>query len=332
MALLAAGEVEAAERAYAWVPTVQRADGSVPLKIVGGRGRGRQRRDQHVVLPRGRGVAPLAGPPRPRRSYVGTGRSSGRGLDFAVSMQLPWGGIAWSQEWRDGRPAGVNREALLAGSSSIHHALRAGVALAELVDDPQPEWELAGGRLAHAVREHRGPVPRQVRVLDGLVLPGARRRGPRRGGPRRCSTRGGTPSWSPGSASAASAATPGSPARRPASWCSPSTRSATASARCGCSPTCSTCGTRTAPTGPATSSPRTSTGRTSSTTYTAAAMILAVDALSLTTPGATIMRGHDPAAVRGDRPGVRLRVSRPALRPLLTSAPAPASSRAPRPR
>jgi hypothetical protein len=77
-----------------------------------------------------------------------------RGLDFAVSLQLPWGGIAWSQEWHDGAPARVNRDALLAASSSIHHALLTGLALADLLDDPQPEWELAGGRLAHAVRHH----------------------------------------------------------------------------------------------------------------------------------------------------------------------------------
>jgi hypothetical protein len=78
-----------------------------------------------------------------------------RGLDFVVGMQLPFGGIAWSQEWDDHGPARVNREALLAGSSSIYQSLRAGVALAELVDAPQPEWELAGGRLGHALREHR---------------------------------------------------------------------------------------------------------------------------------------------------------------------------------
>jgi hypothetical protein len=78
-----------------------------------------------------------------------------RALDFVVSLQLPFGGIAWSQEWRDGRPGRVNGEALLAGSSSIHHSLRAGLALAALVDEPQVEWELAGGRLAHALRAHR---------------------------------------------------------------------------------------------------------------------------------------------------------------------------------
>jgi hypothetical protein len=78
-----------------------------------------------------------------------------RALDFVVGLQLPFGGIAWSQERVDGSPAAVNEEALLAGSSSIYQSLRAGVALAELMDEPQAEWELAGGRLGHAVRRHR---------------------------------------------------------------------------------------------------------------------------------------------------------------------------------
>ena len=70
-----------------------------------------------------------------------------RGLDFAVSLQLPWGGIAWSQEWHDGAPAPVNEEALLAASSSIHHALRAGLAIAELRRRPAAGVG-AGGRPA----------------------------------------------------------------------------------------------------------------------------------------------------------------------------------------
>ena len=78
-----------------------------------------------------------------------------RGLDWVVSMQLPFGGIAWAQEWADGRPAKAHADALLAASSSVYQSLRAGVSLAELMDDPQPEWELAGGRLGHALREHR---------------------------------------------------------------------------------------------------------------------------------------------------------------------------------
>ena len=67
-------------------------------------------------------------------------------LDWVVSQQLPWGGINYTP---------TEDFALLTGSSSIYQSLRAGVALADLLDDPQPEWELAGGRLGHAVREHR---------------------------------------------------------------------------------------------------------------------------------------------------------------------------------
>jgi hypothetical protein len=73
------------------------------------------------------------------------------GLDFAAWMQLPFGGIAWSQQ-ADGT---VREEALLAGSSSIYHSFRAGLVLADLVGDPQPAWELAAGRLRHALEEHR---------------------------------------------------------------------------------------------------------------------------------------------------------------------------------
>jgi hypothetical protein len=79
-----------------------------------------------------------------------------RALDYVAALQLPFGGIAWSQEHApDGSPAKVNDDGLIAGSSSIYHSLKAGVALSELMDEPQPEWEIVAGRLGHAVREHR---------------------------------------------------------------------------------------------------------------------------------------------------------------------------------
>ena len=153
MAMLVGGEVEAAERAYAWCLRTQRADGSWPMKIVAGQVEDASAETNmcaylavgvwHHWLVRG-DVTFV------RRYWPAVSRA----LDYVVSMQLPFGGIAWSQEWDDGQPAKVNAEALLAGSSSIYQALRAGVALSELMDDPQPEWELAGGRLGHAVREH----------------------------------------------------------------------------------------------------------------------------------------------------------------------------------
>lgn len=161
MALLVGGQVEAAERAWAWAATMQRDDGSWPLKIVGGEVEDASGECNVSAYPAvglwhhwliRRDTAFI-------RRYWPHVRA---GLDFVVGMQLPFGGIAWSQEWdgtdpatAPGRPATVNREALLAGSASIYQSLRAGVALAELMQDPQPHWELAGGRLGHAVRAHR---------------------------------------------------------------------------------------------------------------------------------------------------------------------------------
>lgn len=154
MAMLISGQVEAAERALSWVPVVQRADGSMPMKIVAGHVEDASAEANmtayvavglwhHWLVRRDREFVRFLWP------------TVRRALDWVVSMQLPFGGIAWAQERRDGEPGRVHPDALVAGSSSVHHALLAGVALAGLLDDPQPDWELAGGRLAHALRAHR---------------------------------------------------------------------------------------------------------------------------------------------------------------------------------
>lgn len=154
MALMVGGRREAAERAFAWARDTQRADGSWPMKIVVGEVEDHSGETNmsayvavatwhHWLVARDEAFVRLMWP------------TVRRALDFVVSMQLPFGGVAWSQEWAAGEPATVNEQALLAGSSSIYHSLRAGVALAELVGEPQVEWELAGGRLGHALREHR---------------------------------------------------------------------------------------------------------------------------------------------------------------------------------
>ncbi len=150
MGLLVGGEVEAAHRAYDWCLYTQRSDGSWPMKVVGGVVDDPSTETNmcaylavgvwhHWLVRRDEAFV--------RRCWSAVRR----GLDVVVSLQLPFGGIAWSREIG----GVVNAEALLAGSSSIFHALRAGLALSELMDDPQPEWELAAGRLGHALRAHR---------------------------------------------------------------------------------------------------------------------------------------------------------------------------------
>jgi MMP endo-(1,4)-3-O-methyl-alpha-D-mannosidase len=154
MAMLVGGQVEAAERAYAWCARMQRRDGSWPLKIVADTvedASGETNMSAYLAV----GVWHHWLLRRDRRFVERMWPVVRRGLDFVAGMQLSFGGIAWSQEWDTEGPAKVNEDALLAGSSSIYQSLRAGVALADLVDDPQPEWELTGGRLGHALRHHR---------------------------------------------------------------------------------------------------------------------------------------------------------------------------------
>ncbi len=154
MALLVGGEVAAAEAAYDWCLNNQREDGSWAMKLVAGTVEDASTETNmaayiavgvlhHWSIRQDRGFLDRMWP------------VVRRALDLVVDLQLPFGGIAWSREWDANGPAKINREALLAGSSSIYQALRCGVALAEIMDEPQPEWELAGGRLGHALREHR---------------------------------------------------------------------------------------------------------------------------------------------------------------------------------
>jgi hypothetical protein len=149
MALLVGGQVEAAERAYDWCLETQRCDGSWPMTVVAGVVREPAAETNmsaylavgvwhHWLVRRDEAFV--------RRCWPAVRRA----LDFVVSMQLPFGGMAWV-----GSDPVDTVGALVAGSSSIFHALRAGVALSELMGTAQPEWELAAGRLGHALRTHR---------------------------------------------------------------------------------------------------------------------------------------------------------------------------------
>jgi hypothetical protein len=97
-------------------------------------------------------------------------------IDRAMSFVLRWqrddGTVRWSVD-PDGRPG---RFALLTGSSSIHHALRCAVACAEALGHERPDWELAAGRLGHAVaRRPDAFEPKREFAMDWYypVLSGA---------------------------------------------------------------------------------------------------------------------------------------------------------------
>ncbi len=75
--------------------------------------------------------------------------------------------MRWSLD-STGRPEGY---ALLTGSSSIYHSLRCAVAVAECLAKDRPDWELAAGRLGHAVAHHPGAFAPKVEFAMDWYYP-----------------------------------------------------------------------------------------------------------------------------------------------------------------
>ena len=73
-----------------------------------------------------------------------------RALDFVLGLQTPRGEILWARH-ADGTAWPF---ALLTGSSSISHSLRCGLAIAHAAGQERPSWELALARLVHTIRHH----------------------------------------------------------------------------------------------------------------------------------------------------------------------------------
>ncbi len=166
MALTAARRHTEADRAYGWMLDTQSADGSWPIRI-----------DQGRVTDHGSDSNFCA--------YFATGiwhrwlvtadycamaqawPAVKAALGFVVALQRPRGEIVWARG-AGGVPV---RTALLAGSSSIFLSLRCGLALAELMGEPQPDWELAAQLLGHALRLHPEAFERKDRFSMDWYYP-----------------------------------------------------------------------------------------------------------------------------------------------------------------
>ncbi|HLN06134.1 MAG TPA: hypothetical protein VK217_07640 [Acidimicrobiales bacterium] len=147
MALTVGGAREAAERAYEWLRATQRPDGSWHTYYLANGQIEEPRLDTNVCAYVATGVW---------HHFLATGDSGfledlwpliERAIDFVVAWQRPGGELVWSVD-PDGTPG---RYGLLTGSSSAYFSLRCAIACAEQLGHEHPDWELAAGRLRHAV-------------------------------------------------------------------------------------------------------------------------------------------------------------------------------------
>ena len=148
MALTVAGLLEEARAAFEWSRREQRADGSWAIQYRRGVVEDPNSDSNfcayiatgvwhHVLVTGDRSFAEHMWP---------TVRAA---VEFVLGLQAGTGEIYWAQG-----PTGVLPEALLTGNSSVYHSIRCALALADYLDEPQPEWEVAVGRLGHAIAEH----------------------------------------------------------------------------------------------------------------------------------------------------------------------------------
>jgi hypothetical protein len=149
MALSACGLAGPARRAYRWLRATQRPDGSWPRTTVGGEVTDHAAESHHAayvavgvwhefLVSGDRGFAARMWP------------SVRDAIGWVLDLQAPRGEVAWERD-AAGRPGAF---ALLSGCSSILHGLWCATALAELVGEPQPDWELSAGQLGHVLVRH----------------------------------------------------------------------------------------------------------------------------------------------------------------------------------
>ncbi|NUR86703.1 MAG: prenyltransferase [Nonomuraea sp.] len=160
------------ERGYAWLAANQREDGSWPMKVADGVAVERGGESNHAAY-----IAVGVW-----HHFLVTGEVLDwpmvkRALDYVVGLQTERGEIVWERD-AQGR---ASTYALLTGCASIHQGLRCGVLLADHLGDPQPHWELAADRLAHVLAAHPEAFADKSRFSMDWYYPvlGGALRGPR---------------------------------------------------------------------------------------------------------------------------------------------------------
>jgi hypothetical protein len=148
MALDIAGFHGEAELAYEWLATTQRPDGSWHNYYSSDGSVEDAKLDTNVCAYIATGVWHHWRSTWDRGFAENMWPTVERALDFVLSLRRPDGLVLWAIE-PESRPWNY---ALLAGTASIQHALRCGAHLGEALGEPRPQWRDAAKVMCEALR------------------------------------------------------------------------------------------------------------------------------------------------------------------------------------
>jgi hypothetical protein len=146
MGMALAGLRREAEAAYEWLVASQHRDGSWCMYYLTS-GVESPRRDTNVCAYVATGVWHHFLLTQDRGFLESMWPTVEAAIGFVLRHQRPGGDVAWCVE-PDGS---LGRFSLLTGSSSVYFSLRCAIACGEMLGRERPDWELAAGRLAHAI-------------------------------------------------------------------------------------------------------------------------------------------------------------------------------------
>ena len=147
MALAVTGHLDEAEAAYQWLADVQLPTGAWHHYYLND-GIEDPKFDANVVAYPATGVWHHWMMTRDRGFLEAMWPVVEPAIEFVLDLQTPRGEIIWARH-PDGTPWSY---ALLTGSASICHSLRCAIAIGEELGQERPDWELSLANLAHVVR------------------------------------------------------------------------------------------------------------------------------------------------------------------------------------
>lgn len=147
MGLTVAGFYEEARRAYDWMAATQQADGSWWSAMRNGEVED-WTRESNFAAYIAVGVFHYFLITKEEAFLETMWPTVKAGIDFALSMQAPTGEIYWAKN----KAGIIDRTALLTGCSSIYMSLKCGLAISSLLETKRLDWLIAIEKLGYAIK------------------------------------------------------------------------------------------------------------------------------------------------------------------------------------